>query len=402
MRILHTSDWHLGRKLYGRNRYREFKEFLDWLLALLKRESIDILVVAGDIFDTGAPGPRVQELYYNFLYQLSQLDLSHTFIVGGNHDSPTLINAPGSLLKTMKISVTGSKGDSLENEVIEVKNRKGDSLGIVCSVPFLRDRDLRRIESGESVEDKEFKFYNGILSHYQEITLRANDLRGDRDIPVIATGHLFMRGGMVSKDDGVRDLYVGTLGQVSSSIIPDFVDYMALGHLHQCQKVDNKEHIRYSGSPIPMGFGEASRDKYVLIGDFNGRDLNINEVQVPAFSNLISVRGSLGDIREEINSLVESRIEAFIEVEYTHDEPVSGLRQLVEELVIDSSIEVLVIKDRSLVRGILNGDPGEELDELTPLEVFNRCIEHYEGSRSRELISMFNEVLDAVNMEDNG
>lgn len=400
MRILHTSDWHLGRKLYGRSRYREFKEFLDWLLDLLERESIDILIVAGDIFDTGTPGPRIQELYYNFLYRLSLSDLSHTFIVGGNHDSPTLLNAPGALLKTMKISVTGAKGDSLENEILEVKNRDGDPLGIICSVPFLRDRDLRKIEAGESVEDKESKFYNGILAHYQDIALKADELRGDREIPIIATGHLFMSGGVVSKDDGVRDLYVGTLGQVSSSIIPDSVDYMALGHLHQHQKVDKKDHIRYPGAPIPMGFGEASRSKYVLLGDFNGRDLHISEVVVPTFSNLKSVKGDLEHIKEEILALVESGEEVYLEVEYTDEAPVSGLRQMVEELVLDSSIEVLVIKDRSIVRGILNREATEELDELTPLDVFNKCIEHYHESSSIELISMFNEVLDRVNMEE--
>lgn len=399
MKILHTSDWHLGRKLYGRSRYNEFSSFLEWLLEKIRIESVDLLIVAGDIFDTGTPGPRFQELYYDFLYRASKLELLQIVIVGGNHDSPTLLNAPKSLLKSLKISVIGSKAQVLEDDIVQVYNRDKELAGIVCGVPFLRDRDLRKIESGESMEDKESKFFHGITSYYRDIIRAGEKLRGSKPVPLILTGHLFMRGGKVSKDDGVRDLYVGTLGQIPSSIIPDSVDYMALGHLHQCQIVDNREAIRYSGTPIPMGFNEATSLKRVIIADVGRESLSVDEISVPSFRTLISVEGDLNSIKRELGELVNRNSEVWVEVDYTSNEPVSGLRDSVEDIVKDSPVNILAIKDRSVVKRILSQSGGRELEDLTPQDVFEKCLDVYQVENRDELISLFNETVDSLNLE---
>lgn len=399
MKILHTSDWHLGRKLYGRDRYLEFNSFLNWLLDTIDKEEIELLIVAGDIFDTGTPGPRIQELYYDFLYRASKTNLLHIVVVGGNHDSPTLLNAPKSLLKSLRISVVGSKSENPDDDIIRILNNEGELKGVLCGVPFLRDRDLRRIESGETMEDKEAKFYSGITNYYKDIISLGVEARGVEDIPLILTGHLFMRGGRISKDDGVRDLYVGTLGQVPSSIIPDYVDYMALGHLHQCQIVDKRESVRYSGTPIPMSFSEAGKDKKVLIGDIQRGEVLIWEVTIPLFRKLASIRGDLETIKRGLKDLVGSGEEVWVEVDYTSEEPVSGLRESLEGIVIDSSINLLAIKDRSVIKRILSSSPGEELEDLNPLDVFYRCLDQYEISDRDELVTLFNETIDSINLE---
>ena len=118
MKILHTSDWHLGRSLYGRKRYKEFSAFLDWLAQTIEDENVDALLVAGDVFDTSTPSNRAQELYYRFLCRVAASSCRHVVVVAGNHDSPSFLNAPKELLRALNVYVVGAVTESLEDEVI--------------------------------------------------------------------------------------------------------------------------------------------------------------------------------------------------------------------------------------------------------------------------------------------
>jgi DNA repair protein SbcD/Mre11 len=139
MKILHTSDWHLGRALYGRKRYEEFSAFLDWLAQRIEDEQVDALIVAGDVFDTSTPGNRAQELYYTFLCRVARC-CSHLVVVGGNHDSPSFLNAPRALLKSLNVHVVGSM--DVEEELVILRDAEDVPVAIICAVPYLRDRDF--------------------------------------------------------------------------------------------------------------------------------------------------------------------------------------------------------------------------------------------------------------------
>ncbi|WP_296404970.1 exonuclease SbcCD subunit D C-terminal domain-containing protein [Psychrobacter sp.] len=269
--IMHTSDWHLGRRLYGQMRYDEFEAFLAWLEDAINRYQVDVLIVAGDIFDTMTPSNRAQSLYYEFLGRVAHSVCQHIVIVAGNHDSPTFLDAPSNILKFLNVHVIGTACEDLKAEVLTLNDSESTPFCIITAVPYLRDRDVRSSRAGESDSDKDSKVIEGIKAHYDgvaEIAKAQQDKLTEqyqRHIPIIATGHLFASGGRTTDDDGVRNLYVGSLGKISADMFADCFDYVALGHLHVPQRIGGREHIRYSGSPIPMGFGEARQQKQVLL-----------------------------------------------------------------------------------------------------------------------------------------
>ena len=273
--LLHTSDWHLGRRLYGKPRYDEFKQFLDWQLQTLREQKVDVLLIAGDIFDTTAPSNQAQNLYYDFLSQVCDTDCRHVIIVAGNHDSASFLEAPKQLLKSFNIHIIGSMTDTPTDEVITLSDKAGQAELIVMAVPYLRDRDVRTVGHGERLDDKERKLAQGIKAHYAQIAdiaiAQQAQLKAKykRTIPIVATGHLFTVGGQTMEGDGVRDLYVGSLGSIGAEIFHPQIDYVALGHLHIPQAVGGQPHIRYAGSPIAMGFGESRQQKQVHLLRFD-------------------------------------------------------------------------------------------------------------------------------------
>lgn len=281
--ILHTSDWHLGRRLYGRMRYEEFEAFLSWLQETISAQKVDVLIVAGDIFDTMTPSNRAQALYYEFLGKVSKLCCEHIVIVAGNHDSPTFLDAPSKVLKFLNVHVIGTACDDLNDEVLVLDAIDGTPHCIIAAVPYLRDRDVRGSHAGESADSKDTNVIKGIRAHYDEVASIAKARQEhlsdahQRHIPIIATGHLFAAGSKTTEDDGVRDLYVGSLGQISADMFDECFDYVALGHLHVPQRVGGCEHIRYSGSPIAMGFGEAKQQKQVLLVEFGEVEKSLSD-----------------------------------------------------------------------------------------------------------------------------
>ena len=293
LKLLHTSDWHIGRTLYSRKRYEEFGAFLTWLADTIQQNEIDALLVAGDIFDTSAPSNRAQELYYRFLCRVAASCCRHVVVVAGNHDSPSFLNAPKELLKALDVHVVGSSTESPEDEVLVLRNEQDAPELIVCAVPYLRDRDIRVAEAGESVEDKERKLIDGIRTHYTAVAALAEQKREElgADIPIVGTGHLFTAGGQTVDGDGVRELYVGSLAHVTAGIFPACFNYLALGHLHVPQEVNGSKTIRYSGSPLPMGFGEAKQQKSVCLVEFHSTAASVQLIDVPVFQRLERVKG---------------------------------------------------------------------------------------------------------------
>lgn len=405
MKLLHTSDWHLGRPLYGRSRHREFEEFLDWLAATIESEGVGLLVVAGDIFDTTTPSNRSQELYYGFLHRVSRSSCRHVVVTGGNHDSPTFLDAPKPLLRTLNVHVLGAVTGDPADEVLVLHDTQGDPEAFVCAVPYLRDRDIRTVEPGESPEDKNRKLVEGVARHYANVVAMADAKRRElgREVPLIATGHLFAAGGSVIEGDGVREVYVGSLARIGREAFPSGIDYLALGHLHLPQQVGGEGHLRYSGSPIPMGFGEAGQRKVVLIAEFSGRVPAVSEVPVPCFQQLDRISGTLGDLSSRILELRATGSAAWLEVEHFGDEPAAVVQETLEAALSGSLLELRRIRSTRRSPGTLEaGEPGESLGELGREAVFLRCMDACGTDEALRpgLVDCYREVLASIDDED--
>ena len=503
--LLHTSDWHLGRRLYGKPRYDEFKQFLDWQLQTLREQKVDVLLIAGDIFDTTAPSNQAQNLYYDFLSQVCDTDCRHVIIVAGNHDSASFLEAPKQLLKSFNIHIIGSMTDTPTDEVITLSDKAGQAELIVMAVPYLRDRDVRTVGHGERLDDKERKLAQGIKAHYAQIAdiaiAQQAQLKAKykRTIPIVATGHLFTVGGQTMEGDGVRDLYVGSLGSIGAEIFHPQIDYVALGHLHIPQAVGGQPHIRYAGSPIAMGFGESRQQKQVhllrfdanpdllsqplqtltiqkkplvsaptpvkkrkmvshasmdlfadeelpepsmlgainaeaginaevdaqashkagydtpsahLSGQPNGQVIGqpynlaklsdttlLQSLPVPVFQPIQTLKGDWQTIKTSLHSLKKSQQSVWLEVVYDGEEVVGDLSEKIAELVNDSRLEVLRIKNQQKRDQVMQSQRMDEsLEELNPTQVFERCLIAHQVLEEQKPIlwSRYTEVLESL------
>ncbi|MGI6347309.1 MAG: exonuclease SbcCD subunit D C-terminal domain-containing protein [Limisphaerales bacterium] len=405
MRVLHTSDWHIGRTLYGRKRYEEFEAFLTWLAETIQQNEIDALLVAGDVFDTSAPSNRAQELYYRFLCRVAASSCRHVVVVAGNHDSPSFLNAPKELLKALDIHVVGSSTESPEDEVLVLRNEQDVPELIVCAVPYLRDRDIRVAEAGESVEDKERKLIEGIRTHYAAVAALAEQKREELgvDIPIVGTGHLFTAGGQTVDGDGVRELYVGSLAHVTAGIFPACFNYLALGHLHVPQKVNGSETIRYSGSPLPMGFGEAKQQKSVCQVEFHSTAASVQLIDVPVFQKLERVKGDWDGISSRILELTATDTQGWLEVIYDGTEVIGDLRERLEAAISGTQMEILRIKNNRIIDRVLGQIHEEEtLDDLNVDDVFERCLAVHEVPEDQrpELLRAYQETVSSLYEDD--
>lgn len=409
MKILHTSDWHIGSTLYGRKRYDESERFLQWLVETIKNQSIEALLVAGDIFDTSTPSNTAQELYYRFLNEVSKTTCRHVIVTGGNHDSPSFLDAPKALLKAFNVYVVGSAAEREEDEVLVLKDAYNNPEVIVCAVPFLRDRDVRQSSEGESYRDKENRLVEGIVSHYQKVYEEACKERNElgKSLPIIGMGHLFIAGSSIYKrsgeTNGERDLYVGSLGQVPADRLPPF-DYFALGHLHIPQKVAGRETIRYSGSPMAMNFDEIHQQKSVVIVDIHDQNMDIHTVPVPTFRHFDQIKGDWDSIEASLKRLKEESFAGWIEVIYEGQEAIGNLRERVYKLVENTSIEVLKIQNAMLFNAVMKQYEKEvELQDLNPPDVFDQCLTDHGIPDEQKIVlkGLFSEVCRQISEADN-
>ncbi len=257
MKIIHTADWHIGKRLHGIDLSEDHRLFFDFLIHLIHIEKPDVLIVAGDVFDLANPTTESRQLYYNTLVRLRQ-SKCQLIVTGGNHDSPNMLNAPKELLKTMDIHVSGGLAQDVSEYIVPLPNGQNPKL-IVAALPFLRDTELRKQVKGESHEDRETAIREGIKSVFRSSADYAKEHYPG--IPAIATGHLFAHG--VSTSDSEREIQIGNLAGFDAGGFPEYFQYIALGHIHKPQNA-GAPHILYSGSPIPLSFSEREDSKRIL------------------------------------------------------------------------------------------------------------------------------------------
>jgi len=392
MKILHTSDWHLGQSFMGKSREEEHRAFLSWLLETIEKENISVLIVAGDIFDTATPPNYALELYYNFLTKLSFSSCENIIITAGNHDSVATLKAPKQLLKALNIHVVTS-GDENEDEVIEVYKRD-ELVGLVCAVPFLRDYVVRQSVVAQTMNDKEYSLSQGIKEHYKSVYKEALKISGEKSVPIIATGHLTTVGSKVS--DSEREIYIGGTLDIDSGFLGEYFDYVALGHLHINQKV-GCEHVRYSGSPIPLSFSESSSQKKVNIIEFDNKIIDVEELDIPLYRPLLVIRGNVELVLKELKAIADKQ--TWIEVHLNDENPFyanQAIREKAQELElillavkIDKKQEALHSEDFDVI----------SLDELSPLEVFERRMQKDNKEDEvfvKELTTKFKQIVNEV------
>ncbi len=403
MKILHTSDWHLGRTLYSKKeRQNEHSAFLNWLLTTIKENAIDVLLIAGDVFDTASPSSSSQKMYYDFLVQVRNSECKNVVVVGGNHDSPSFLNAPRDILAALNVSVIGNATENIEDEIISIEDGDKNPVMIVCAVPFLRERDISRFAEKENYADRSKRINESIKKHYETIAKLAEKRKKDskKNLPIVAMGHLSVVGGKRNEDDGVRETYIGNVEAISSDIFPETFDYVALGHYHIPSVIKN--HIRYCGSPIPMGFGEAGQKKCVYIIDFKD-EKTIETIEIPNFQRLESIVGDKEFIAERLTELRKENISVWVEIIYKGEAIFPDFSAWINEQTANTNIEVLKLQNRQYLNNVLTTDDTiNSLEELNVFDVFDTLLAkstHPEAQKN-ELKATYKEVVTSLNIEN--
>lgn len=378
MRILHTSDWHLGQHFMGKTREAEHQALLDWLLEQVQVHAVDAVLIAGDIFDTGAPPSYARALYSQLVARLHAADVA-LLLLGGNHDSVSVLEENLSLLACLNTTVIAAVCD-MDTHVVTLPLRSGEPGCIVCALPFIRARDVVQSQAGQSAQEKQQALQSAIQATYHAVYAKAQLLQTQlqaslgRSLPIIATGHLTTVG--ASSNESVREIYVGALEAFPTNAFPA-ADYIALGHIHKPQKVGGLEHIRYCGAPIALGFDEARQAKQVLLVDLGEAGLKtVTALPVPVFQPLVAVSASLAALPPLLQAAAAAGTAerpVWLEVTVQDDDYLNDLAARVELLLQGLPLETLRIRrQRGPQAAQLTAQGRESLDELTPDEVFAR------------------------------
>lgn len=407
MKLLHTSDWHLGQSFFTKTRKDEHQAFIFWLLEQVRIEQVDLVIIAGDIFDTGTPPSYARELYNQFVVELQKSRCS-LLVLGGNHDAVAVLNESRQLLAYLNTYVVASTDLPPSDQVIPVHKKDGTVGAIVCAVPFIRAKDVLHSTAGASGLEKRQALGDAIKQHYQQVYQLAVDLRHQQalDVPIIATGHLTALG--VSQSESVRDIYIGTLDGFAADGFPP-ADYIALGHIHRPQKVAKTAHIRYSGSPIPLSFDELNTEKQVVLVEFSGRECKqITPIAVPLFQPMQVLRGDLATLAKTIPESAAAHPEqsVWLCLEVASEDYLPDLQQRVQHLITGLNVDVLQLRRlRNPQRQALTAAQQETLAELTPQQVFAKRLQMEDFSdeiaqaRRDRIQQHFSQLLAALEVE---
>lgn len=400
MRLLHTSDWHLGQHFMGKTRQAEHQAFCAWLIEQVREHQVQVVLVAGDIFDTGSPPSYAREQYNHFVVALRDTGCQ-LVVLGGNHDSVAMLGESRTLLAQLGTRVIPGVGVQLQDQLLVLDGADGEPAALLCAIPFIRPRDVLRSEAGQSAADKQLSLQQAIHGHYQalfELALaRRAELGGS--MPIIATGHLTTVG--ASASESVREIYVGALEAFPTASFPA-ADYIALGHIHRPQKVGGLEHIRYSGSPIPLSFDEARQQKEVLLVEVDETGLReVSALPVPRFQVLQSLRGTLKTLPAALaEAAAEGSAErpVWLEVQVEGDDYLSDLQVRIAALCEGLPVEVLRIRRaRGSAVASLQSEQAT-LDELTPEQVFAQRVqqETLDEADVQRLGTLYRGVLESL------
>lgn len=381
MRFLHTSDWHLGQTLHNFERIHEHDCFLDWLLDTIVAEDAEGLLIAGDVFDNANPSAASQRQFYRFLQQ-AKLRAPHLniIIIAGNHDSPGRLEAPAPLLEGMDIKVVGQVrrlddgSIDLDRLLVPLKRRDGTVAAWCLAIPFLRPGDVPRVDTEGDA------YLEGIAMLYRQALALALERR-DAGQAILALGHCHMAGGEMSTESE-RRIVIGGAEALSAGVFDPEVAYAALGHLHKAQRVGRQEHLRYSGSPLPMSFAEVDYAHQILRVDLAGAAVGeIAEIRVPRAVELMRIPRQPAPLQEVLAALdtlelpaADACLQPYLEVRIRLDAPEPGLRGRIEAALENKPVRLARIETSS-IRTASDESAAvslDDLDSLQPEDVFGQ------------------------------
>ncbi|HEY1043655.1 MAG TPA: exonuclease SbcCD subunit D C-terminal domain-containing protein [Telluria sp.] len=406
MRILHTSDWHLGQALHHYDRTYEHQCFLDWLVEQVVAQDADALLVAGDVFDNANPPASAQRQLYQFLHRLHmrapRLDV---VIIAGNHDSPSRLEAPGPLLELHNARVVGApirKQDGsidIERMLLPLHDRSGAVAAWCVAVPFLRPGDVPRADTDTEGDP----YLNGIALLYRQAFELAQQRRSAGQA-IVAMGHCHMLEGQ-SSVDSERRIIIGGTEALPATIFDPCVAYAALGHLHLAQRVGRQEHLRYSGSPLPMSFSEVNYQHQVLRVDLaDARATAVEAIPVPRCVQLLRVPEQPEPVEDVLAALealdlqpLEPHCQPYLEVRVLLERPEPGLRARIEAALKGKPVRLAKIEPvrKAAAQGVVA--PALSLDELAQLQpddIFRRLYQdRYGEAAPDDQLVAFNELM---------
>ncbi|MDG0807135.1 exonuclease subunit SbcD [Pectobacterium brasiliense] len=405
MRIIHTADWHLGQYFYTKSRAAEHQAFLNWLIVQVEHHQVDAIIVAGDIFDNGSPPSYAREMYYSFVVALQRTGCQ-LIVLGGNHDSVAMLNESRELLACLNTRVIACASDDPAQQVLVLENRQQQPGALLCAIPFLRPRDVLTSKAGQSGDEKQLALQEAITAHYQQCYQLACQKRDELGLPlpIIATGHLTTIGATAS--ESVRDIYIGTLDAFPAQAFPP-ADYIALGHIHRPQRVTQSEHIRYSGSPIPLSFDELNSEKSVCLVSF-APDASpqtppqIDILPIPMTQPMRLIKGSLSDIEQQLATFknYQGNKPVWLDIEINTQDYLSDMQKRIQAMTENLPVEVLLLRrTREQRLQAITRQDKETLNELSVHDVFERRLAtetDMEDSRQQRVRTLFNQVIDEL------
>ncbi|WP_416777374.1 exonuclease subunit SbcD [Xenorhabdus budapestensis] len=401
MRIIHTSDWHLGQYFFTKNRAAEHQHFLQWLIGQINEYQVDALIIAGDVFDTGSPPSYARELYNRFVVDLQPTGCQ-LVILGGNHDSVATLNESKTLFSYLNTTVIACAETDIQQQIKLLNNKNGQPGAILCAIPYLRPRDIMISQAGQSAMQKQQALQDAITEHYHQLYQQACLLREQlgHPLPIIATGHLTTVG--ASTTDSVRDIYIGTLDAFPAQAFPP-ADYIALGHIHRPQLINQAEHIRYSGSPIPLSFDEVGQEKSVCLVEFKEDKFNsVTLLPIPAYQPMQLIRGNLQQIEEQLQTFSDYQGErpVWLDIEVATQDYLHDIQKRIQSMAVDLPVEIILLRRSKTTRQISLSEKNKEiLTELSVYEVFERRLalaEIDDQPQKQRLTTLFRQTLDDI------
>lgn len=405
LKILHTADWHIGQYFFGYDRKEEHIFFFDWLKKTIKEQQVDVLLVAGDIFDSPNPSAESQKIYYHFLREVTNENTNlQTIIIAGNHDSSGRLEAPNPLLKDMNVHIRGiirknENGEIDYQQLFIPLSKNGDIEAWCIAVPYLRQGDYPNAES----------YAKGVFALYDKLHYELQQLK-EKDLPIVIMGHLQATGSEVSENDRSERTIIGGLECISPEVFDkkDIV-YTALGHLHKPQRVSKRENVRYAGSPLPMSFAEKNYKQGAnLIKIENGQLGNIERLDFVPLASLISLPKQpkpLVEVLEEIKSLPDGEItkaSPYLELKVLLTEPEPSMRNQIEESLhgkavrLATAVPFKVKSDRDRDSKVIT---YEELKTINPMEMADDVfISRYGNEMPDKMKSLLQTAIHEINL----
>lgn len=380
MKILHTSDWHVGKVLKGRSRAEEHKAVLAGVIEVARRERPDLVVVAGDLYDTAAPTPEATRLVTRALTALRRTG-ADVVAIGGNHDNGAALDALRPWAEAAGITLRGSVREDPDEHVIDGTTAGGERWRI-AALPFLSQRyAVRAVEMYELTAAEANQTY---ADHLGRILARLTEGFAEPDRVHLVTAHLTVVG--AATGGGERDAHTVLGYAVPATVFPGTAHYVALGHLHRAQQVQGGCPIRYSGSPLAVDFGEQENVPSVTVVEVSATTAaQVREVPIPAAASLRTVRGTLAQLAE-----IEAP-DAWLRV-YVREQPRAGLREEVQEL-FPRALEIRI--DPELVPASGSGTRIAQRAGRSPRELFGDYLDD-RGHTDDDVRGLFDELFEEV------